>query len=140
MYNFFKSFLVGKGGRFLFVGVLNTIFGYGIYALFIYIGIQYILANTLSYILGILHSYIWNKYFTFKQTHRNLLEFIRFVSVYLLSYASSCLLLWLFVGKMGMSAYIAGVLSLFITTVISYVGHNFFSFQTQSDANKQSVK
>ena len=51
--------------RFLFVGGLNTIVGYGTYALLIMMNLNYLLANTISTIVGVIHSYIWNRNFTF---------------------------------------------------------------------------
>ena len=43
-----KSLYKDKKIRFLFVGVLNTAVGYGLYALFIFFGWHYVLAQTLS--------------------------------------------------------------------------------------------
>ena len=56
--------------RFLFVGGLNTIVGYGIYAILIFLNINYLLSNTISTILGVLHSYLWNRFFTFKSKEK----------------------------------------------------------------------
>ena len=55
--------------RFLIVEGLNTLVGYGTYALLILKGINYLLANTIGTIIGVIHSYIWNKKFTFKSNN-----------------------------------------------------------------------
>lgn len=123
--------------RFLFVGVLNTIVGYGGYALLLVFGLNYFYANTISYIIGIIHSYIWNKKFTFKSRDKSILEVVKFVGVYLLNYLIGLASLSLFVKIFGINEYIAGALNLFVTTLISYFGHKYFSF---SKSNKGDLK
>ncbi len=141
-----KNLYKDKKIRFLFVGVLNTAVGYGLYALFIFFGWHYIVAQTLSTLIGVAHSYVWNKYFTFGKTARSFKEALRFVSVYVVSYLISLLLQYLMIDKAGMSAYIAGLISLVFTTVISYVGHNFYSFgnfpkkKEKSKENGENIK
>jgi putative flippase GtrA len=71
--------------RFLFVGVLNTAFGYGCYYLALRLGLHYAAAMGLATVMGVL--------FNFKSTgglvfgsHDNRLIF-RFIAQYLLVYA-----------------------------------------------------
>ena len=118
-----------QGIRFLFVGGLNTIVGYGAYALLVYIGINYLIANTLSTIIGVAHSYLWNRYFTFKSKNKALKEITKFVSVYIVSYLIGMCTLFIFKDKLNISPYIAGLLNLVITTLISYFGHKYISFR-----------
>ena len=84
--NMIKKLFSYQPIRFLFVGGLNTLVGYGIYALLVYIGVNYLLANTISTIIGIAHSYLWNRFFTFKSKNKAIKEITKFVSVYIVSY------------------------------------------------------
>ena len=118
-----------QGIRFLFVGGLNTIVGYGIYALLLYLNVNYLVANTVSTIIGILHSYIWNRFFTFKSKDKALGEITKFVSVYFISYIIGMCTLYIFKSKLNISPYIAGLINLVITTLISYFGHKYISFR-----------
>jgi putative flippase GtrA len=130
-----------KQFRFLLGGGLNTVVGYGTYALLIYLGVFYVMAQTISTVAGVTNSYFWNKYFTFKQPRKSLAEVVRFVSVYLLSYLLSVLILFVCIDKLFVSAYIAGLIGLVFTTVISYVGHNHFSFRNDiEDSTKTAEK
>ena len=43
--------------NFLIVGFLNTLFGYSLYAFFIYLGLNYVLAILFSTILGIVFNF-----------------------------------------------------------------------------------
>ena len=115
--------------RFLFVGALNTIVGYGIYAILIFLNINYLLSNTISTILGVLHSYLWNRFFTFKSKEKASKEFIKFISVYIVSYLMGMITLYCFKELLHISPYLAGFINLFITTLISWFGHKYFSFK-----------
>lgn len=114
--------------RFLFVGGLNTMVGYGTYALFLWLGLNYFYSNSISYVIGIIHSYFWNKKFTFKSNDKSILEIVKFVSVYIVNYLVGIAFLSLFIKIFGINEYVAGVLNLVVTTLISYFGHKYFSF------------
>lgn len=129
-----------QGLRFLFVGGLNTIVGYGIYALLVYMGVNYLIANTLSTIIGIIHSYFWNRYFTFKSKQKALKEITKFVTVYAASYLIGMCTLYIFKSKLNISPYIAGLLNLVITTLISYFGHKYISFNELSKNSEKKTK
>lgn len=117
--------------RFLFVGGINTLIGYGSYALFLYLGLNYIIANTLATIIGILNSYLWNRKFTFKSKANVKKEILKFIAVYAVSYILGLIAITLFVKKIGMNEYIAGLLNLIVTTLISWFGHKYFSFKNR---------
>ena len=124
--------------RFLFVGMLNTIVGYGIYAILIFFNINYLLANTLSTIVGVLHSYLWNRFFTFKSKEKALKEIIKFIFVYICSYLLGMIILYLFTSILHLSPYIAGLINLFITTLISWFGHKYFSIKNEKSKNSEA--
>ena len=125
--------------RFLFVGGLNTLVGYGVYALLLYIGVNYLIANTISTIIGVAHSYLWNRFFTFKSKNKALKEITKFVSVYIISYLIGMCTLYIFKDKLNISAYLAGLINLVITTLISYFGHKYISFRDESKEGNMSI-
>ena len=127
--NYIEKLFKYRGVRFLFVGGINTIVGYGFFAIFVALGFPYLIANTFSTIIGVINSYLWNRFFTFKSKNRALDEIIRYSFVYLVSYCFGMLLLWVMVGKMGVNTYFAGALNIFITMLISWFGHKNFSFK-----------
>ena len=115
--------------RFIIVGILNTIVGYGVYALLVFVGLNYLIANTISTIIGVIHSYIWNRLYTFKSNNKVKTEVPRFIGVYLLSYIIGMITLYIFKDILNISSYIAGFINLFITTLVSFFGHKYFSFR-----------
>lgn len=126
---FIKKIFNIQGIRFLFVGGINTVVGYGSYTIFLLLNINYLIANTLSTIIGVINSYIWNRNFTFKSNAKIKEELVKFISVYLVSYLISMLSIYILVSKLGIDKYIGGLLNLIITTLISYFGHKYFSFK-----------
>ncbi len=116
--------------RFLFVGVLNTAVGYGLYALCIYMGMHYALAQLVSSVIAIAHSYLWNKYFTFRTPDKSMKELFRFLAVYLAGYLLNLLILFICITLLKMNSYLGGILGLAVTTLLSYFGHKTFSFKT----------
>ena len=54
--------------RFLIIGILNTAFGYGVYTLFLFFGVQYQLASMGALIFGIVFSFNTQRKFVFNNT------------------------------------------------------------------------
>lgn len=119
--------------RFLIVGAINTLVGYGAYALLLSLNVNYLISVTLSTIGGVINSYIWNRYFTFRSKSRAASEIARFALVYLVSYCSSLVFLYFFVEIFGINPYVSGVINIIITTTISWFGHKNFSFKTEGE-------
>ncbi len=129
MYSMIKKLFKKQQIRFLFVGGLNTIVGYGSYTILLLLGINYLIANTVSTIVGVIHSYMWNRKFTFESNKKIGKELIKFVLVYVISYLIGMLNISILVSKVGINEYMAGAFNLVITTLISWFGHKYFSFK-----------
>lgn len=124
-----KQILKRQEIRFLFVGCLNTLVGYGLYAILLFLNVNYLIANTISTVIGVLHSYLWNRYFTFKSKEKASQEILKFISVYIVSYLIGMSTLYFFKELLNISPYVAGLINLIITTLISWFGHKNFSFK-----------
>lgn len=79
--------------RFLFVGVINTLFGYGLFVLFIWFGMHYSIALLCSNILGILFNYKTTGYIVFANKSNRLI--LQFFLVYGVVYLFNLLELYL---------------------------------------------
>ncbi len=118
--------------RFLAVGAFNTAFAYGLFLLFEWaLDARYLLSLVLSYVVATLVAFVLHRRLTFGVTGRErmLADFLRFESVYVVMLVVNALLLGLLVGLLGWPSWIAQALSLVVTTVMSYLGHKFFSFR-----------
>jgi putative flippase GtrA len=128
-------------GRYLLVGVWNTAFAYGTFALFTYllghyIPASYMVASVLSSLLNITVSFLGYKWFVFRTQGNYLKEWARSVMVYSGAIALGLLLLPPIVfavkeitDNQSTAPYIAGAILLAIQVVISFLGHKNFSFR-----------
>ena len=135
-----KTLYYDKRVRFLFVGGLNTLVGVGVtWLVYVCFGVSifekeelvwyvYLTGTLAGQIVGTVHSYFWNKYFTFRSKERSGTEFLRFVLVYAVQYALNLGITALLNKLIAIPALVT-VVTTFVCTVLSYLGHNFFSFR-----------
>lgn len=114
--------------KFGLVGILNTLVGFGAFFLFINYT-NYIIALIISHIIGVTHSYIWNRYWIFKSEKVILNEFIKFNSVYAAVFFTNALVLIFFVDFLKWDPRIVQLIALPIITVISFTGQKYWSFR-----------
>lgn len=111
--------------RFVLVGLLNTTFSYLIYALLLFLGLGYQLANFLALVVGILFSFRTQGHLVFNNPDNRLLG--RFILSWTLIYLCTIALIGR-VMTLGLDAYSAGALSLPFSVVLSYVAQRYFVF------------
>jgi len=140
-------------GRYLVVGLWNTIFGYSSYAFLTAaltprVPYAYILAGVLSNVLSITCAFLNYKWFIFKTTGNYLREWLRCLLVYSGGIALGTVLLPATVFAIryltpanASAPYIAGALLMGVNAVVSFLGHKKFSFgATTSSAAHCAVR
>jgi putative flippase GtrA len=130
-------------GRYLFVGVWNTLFGYGSYALLTatlapVVPHSYILASIIAAPLNITVSYLGYKWFVFRTKGHYLREWTRCIVVYTSSMVLGVILLPPVVVLVRWSSgldrsapYIGGALVMGFGVTYSFLGHKKFSFRAR---------
>lgn len=116
--------------RFVAVGILNAIISVGSYFILLDINIYYLYSSLIAHIIGITNSFIWNKLWTFKSKGNLLKEYLKFNSVYVVTFVVNLILLIFFVEKFMFNPKIAGVLAIIIISIISFYGHRYWSFRS----------
>lgn len=112
--------------RFVLVGIVNTGFSYLVYAIFLFLGFHYALANLISLILGMLFSFHTQGRFVFENTDIRLLG--RFIVGWGMIYFVTIIIIGRFIA-MGLDAYISGALALPFSTLMSYFVQKYFVFR-----------
>lgn len=120
--------------KFLFVGVLNTAFGYGIFAIFIFFKFHYATASFLSTVAGILFNFKTTGVIVFKN-HDNSLIF-RFFAAYGIIYGLNLLGLKLF-DIIKFNIYGAGFILLFPMAIVSFILMKKFVFINKKTEHKE---
>jgi putative flippase GtrA len=126
--------------RFLLVGGLNTLFGYGCFAFFTMLltplmAYGYVVASLLANLLSISFSFLGYKWFVFKTKGNYLREWIRCVGVYATSMVLSTAALPFAVALIRRqnehrqhAQYIAGGIVLVFSIILSFSGHRRITF------------
>ena len=111
--------------RFLAVGIINSLFGYGCFALFLYLGLHYALALFLATIVGVAFNFKSTGLLVFGSRNNRLI--VRFFASYAVTYIVNiagmrALLFW------GASPYVAGAVLLAPIAVLTFVLNKRFVF------------
>ncbi|MDR2591027.1 MAG: GtrA family protein [Oscillospiraceae bacterium] len=117
--------------KFCIVGVLNTVVFYAVYYLLLQLGFNYIVSATVGTIAGIVNSYVFNKFFTFKSKRKSIDEIIKFCIVCAVQFFSNLGVIYVCVNFIGLSEELAGIPPIFTGMFISFLGHKFWSFKKQ---------
>lgn len=114
--------------RYIGVGVVNTLFGYSIFSVLIYVSLHYSIALFTATVLGVLFNFKSIGLLVFK-SHNNQLIF-RFVLVYVLLYCVNLLFLKAFI-LLNVNIYLGGALLLPITAVLGFLFNKRFVFNNE---------
>lgn len=121
-----KKIWANRFFRFLAVGLLNTIFGYSIFALLIFFGLNYVLAVTFGTVIGVLFNFKTVGAIVFKCHNNNLI--IKFFAVYGIVYLFNLIGLWIF-NSYYINNYIAGAILVLPAAAIGFLLNRMFVFK-----------
>lgn len=126
--------------KFIMVGLSNTMISFLVYyiclAVFKY---NYTVSLVISYVIGVLNSYIWHSRWTFASRGMNLTGLCRFIAVYILTFFVNWLVLRLAIEVMGMQALAGQAFSLCVATVFSFFSHKYWSFGTGAKSHSSGT-
>lgn len=134
MISLIKKILSYRYIRFLLVGFVNTVFGYGLYAFFIFIGLHYSVAAFLGTVLGILFNFQTIGRLVFGRTDRRFV-FLRFVSVYAFGYFLNVALIYV-LKRVGLNDYLAGAVLVLPVATLIYLLNARLVFKPAAAENK----
>ena len=130
-------------------GVLTTIVNLIAYYLFSnIININYLMSNTIAWIISVVFAYITNKFFVFNSSYINkdviIEEFIKFMNCRLISGLSEVVLLFLFVDLLLMNDIVAKLIIGVLVALINFIFSKVFIFkgvdELRSEVNKAISK
>lgn len=121
--------------RYLAVGGVNTVFGYGV-SLVLYYGLHHwlhlIAISIIINIICITFSFLTYKVFVFQTKGQWIREYLRCYVVYGAGIVIGTLLLWVLVDFFDVPFWIAQLIILCIGIAISYLGHKNHTFKRRA--------
>ena len=118
--------------KFILVGILNTAFGYGAFALLMYTGLHYSAAVVLSTIAGILFNFKTTGVLVFKNKDNSLI--FKFIAVYTLVCITGIIILRL-AQIAHINLYFAGLVSTGICAVTAFLLNKNWVFKKHHEKN-----
>ena len=117
--------------RFLLVGAWNTLFGYLVFLLFLFLLEKifnnerqiYSLSIAFSHLISVINSFIFHKVVTFVSKQKGLeivYEFRRFFNSYIITFLLNLSLISIQVELLSLTPKLAGAISLPIVTVVTF--------------------
>jgi putative flippase GtrA len=116
--------------RYYGAGVVNTAFGYGLFAGLVWLGLNVFVAQIIGHVAGTVFNYIMFRRFVFTNSGPAILRYVA-------SYAANYLIGLGFLATIRMavpSPYVAGLLAIVCTSAVNYVILKLFVFRSRRAA------
>lgn len=120
------------------VGLSNTFISLAIYYLLVFLGCNYIVANTVGFIVSVLNAYYWNNKYVFKsdkevvEKKSKVKKLAKVYISYGITFLLSTALLYVMVDILHISEFIAPIINLCITTPLNFLLNKLWAFKKQS--------
>ncbi len=120
VYNFFG---------YIIIGVINTLFGYGVIFLLLYIDIEAEIANFIGYLLGFFLSYYLNKRYNFKSRRSHREDFPKFIISMGISYILNLTVMVISYRVLNIDVYISQIIAGVVYTLSGYILSKIWVFK-----------
>jgi len=125
-----ENFVIKKQiTSFILVGILNTLVGYTLYVIFIYIGFDYTLSVLFATILGVLFNFKTIGKFVFKNSNNT--KILKFFLVYGIVFIVNVSVIKLF-KLYNFNDYISGLIAIFPASIVSFVLNKYYVFKEKN--------
>ena len=118
--------------KFGIVGIFNTIITIGSYMVLVFLGVNYLLANIIGYILGVINSHYWNKSWVFQVKSNQKRLFLIFVLVNLGTLGINTTILFVCVHYFYLNSYISQIFATGIGLVFNFVLNKVWTFRNSN--------
>ncbi|MEI6579310.1 MAG: GtrA family protein [Eubacteriales bacterium] len=124
----YKSFI-----RFGIVGCINTGVDFFVFTILAFAGADKLTAQAFAYTAGIINSFLFNKYWTFKTKKADAkTEFIKFLPVNLVSLVFTLAGIELLNGVLNIDVFISKIIVTVFSQLINYFGYKFWVFNSKT--------
>jgi len=123
--------------KFCIVGAANTIITlFFFYLLNKILLLNYLLSTVVSYLIGMLNSFILNKQWTFyDKDKRILIQLVKFIAVNSISLAVNLIVIHLLVSKLYIDAFLSQIFATGFSTISNYLGSKLIVFRSTTEGS-----
>ena len=116
--------------KFGIVGISNTLISLAIYYILVYLGVHYLIANIVAFVISVCNAYFWNCRYVFTEKNTKSYKvlgktFLAYGSTFVLSTA----LLFVMVDVLGISYWLAPLINLCFTVPLNFLINKFWAFR-----------
>jgi putative flippase GtrA len=129
------------GGRYVAVGIINTAFGYGVFAVLdLAFGdtVPYLGLLLVAHVVSVLEAFVLHKVLVFRVQGRWFRDLSRFWSVYLIALGVNLVTLPLLVEIVGLPVLLAQAVVLATLTGATFLAHRHYTFRRPAASSPQS--
>ena len=128
---YFLSQKIIKICKYCISGGTGAIIDFGLYSILIYFfSTNYLISNFISFSVGTLTTYYLQKNWTFQyKTKNNTVVFKRFILAVIVTYILNNVLLFFFIGILGINVFSAKILQIAISTIWGYSINSIYVFK-----------
>jgi len=124
--------------KYSFFGGLTTVINLALFAILEQAGMNYILASSISYVVAVVINYFFNKQYVFgtarKSKKESRTQFIKFISMRLISLGIENVLLYLLVSVIGIQVYVAKITLSIVIILLTYVANKRIIFKKHEES------
>ncbi|BBI35085.1 GtrA family protein [Cohnella abietis] len=119
-----------KLAKYALVGGLNTGVDFAVFCALVYgAGLGSLWAQSISYLAGVINSYLLNRYWTFKvKKKQSVGEVVRFILINIVSFSAATLAL-LGLEHWGTESALAKIVSVVCSLAVNYIGYRLWVFR-----------
>lgn len=115
--------------KFGIVGLSNTaVTAAALFILISLLKVDPLVANPIGYTLGLINSFVFNKFWTFKSSSHPLREALLFLIVFAISFTPQ-FFLYRYLLSIGYSELIATAVGMVVYTAINFIGNRLLTFK-----------
>ena len=128
---------LGKEGflqllKFVGVGLLNTLLSLAVINILMYVGVNYQLANLVGYVVGVINSFFWSKFWVFRSQKSLYKEALLFGIVFFFCYVANFMALLFLVEIFQLSPYIAQPMAMCVYTLLNFILNRTITFRKRN--------
>ncbi len=123
--------------KFGIVGLSNNVIYYLVYILLIRFSINYLIANSIAFLISVINAYYWNSKYVFNNKKENQQKGFKVFGKMLISYGFTGfilnnILLVIWVSLLSVPKEIAPIINLIITVPINFILNKFWTYRKKN--------